>query len=37
MMRDGVYVIDSVLPTLVFRIDRDVARARRVRDRTAAR
>lgn len=37
MMRDGVYVIDSVLPTLVFRIDRDVARARRVRERTAAR
>jgi type IV secretion system protein VirB9 len=37
MMRDGVYVIDSVLPTLVFRIDRDVARATRVRERTAAR
>lgn len=37
MMRDGVYVIDSVLPNLVFRIDRRVARARRVRERTAAR
>ena len=37
MMRDGVYVIDSVLPTLVFRIDRDVARATRVRERSAAR
>ena len=37
MMREGVYVIDSVLTTLVFRIDRDVARASRVRQRTAAR
>jgi type IV secretion system protein VirB9 len=26
-MRDGLYVIDSVLPSLVFRIDQDVARA----------
>jgi type IV secretion system protein VirB9 len=37
MMREGVFVIDSVIPTLVFRIDRDVARATRVRERTAAR
>lgn len=37
MMRDGVYVIDSVLATLVFRIDRHVARATRVRERTAER
>jgi len=36
MMRDGVYVIDSVLTTLVFRIDRHVARATRVRERATA-
>lgn len=29
-MRDGLYVIDSVFPRLVFRIDRSVARAVRV-------
>lgn len=30
MMRDGVYVIDAVVPRLVFRIDRHIARAVRV-------
>lgn len=30
MMRDDVFVIDSVVQRLVFRIDRDVAHARRV-------
>ena len=30
MMRDGVYVIDAVVPRLVFRIDRHLARAVRV-------
>jgi type IV secretion system protein VirB9 len=29
-MRDEVYVIDAVLPRLVFRIDRQIARAVRV-------
>lgn len=35
MMRDDLYVIDSVVPRLVFRIDRHVARATRVEPRTA--
>ncbi|HEX8192350.1 MAG TPA: TrbG/VirB9 family P-type conjugative transfer protein [Allosphingosinicella sp.] len=35
MMRDDVYVIDAVLPRLVFRIDRETARAVRVRQRPA--
>jgi type IV secretion system protein VirB9 len=30
MMRDDLYVIDAVVPRLVFRIDSDVARAERV-------
>jgi type IV secretion system protein VirB9 len=30
MMRNDLYVIDAVVPRLVFRIDRDVARAERV-------
>jgi type IV secretion system protein VirB9 len=30
MMRDDVFVIDSVVQRLIFRIDRDVAQARRV-------
>jgi type IV secretion system protein VirB9 len=30
MMRENLYVIDSVVPTLVFRIDRSMARAERV-------
>ncbi len=30
MMRDDIFVIDSVVPRLVFRIDRQVARAERV-------
>ena len=30
MMRDDLFVIDAVVPRLVFRIDRDVARAERV-------
>ena len=30
MMRDDLFVIDAVVPRLVFRIDRDVARATRV-------
>jgi type IV secretion system protein VirB9 len=33
MMRDDVYVIDSVMPRLVFRIDRRTARAVRVQPR----
>jgi type IV secretion system protein VirB9 len=33
-MRDGVYVIDSVLPRLVFRIDRQVATASRKKRQT---
>jgi len=37
MMRDDVYVIDSVVPRLVFRIDRQTARAVRVRQREARR
>ena len=37
MMRDEVYVIDSVSPRLVFRIDRQSARAVRVRQRQARR
>lgn len=37
MMRDDVYVIDSVVPRLVFRIDRQSARAVRVRGREARR
>ncbi|MEA3018360.1 MAG: type secretion system protein VirB9, partial [Sphingomonadales bacterium] len=36
MMRDDVFVIDSVVQRLVFRIDRDVAQARRVPIRTPA-
>ena len=36
MMRDDVFVIDSVLPRLVFRIDRDVARAERAPVRSEA-
>ena len=32
MMRDDVFVIDSVLPRLVFRIDRQTARAVRARE-----
>jgi len=35
MMRDDLFVIDSVVPRLVFRIDDQVARATRVRPRTA--
>ncbi|MEA1015858.1 TrbG/VirB9 family P-type conjugative transfer protein [Sphingosinicella sp. LY1275] len=30
MMRDGLFVVDSVVPRLAFRIDRQVARATRV-------
>ncbi|MDB5703205.1 MAG: hypothetical protein JWN66_321, partial [Sphingomonas bacterium] len=30
-MRDGQYVIDSVKPKLVFRLDRDMASAVRVK------
>ena len=37
MMRDGIYVIDSVAQRLVFRIDRNVARAERVAMRPGAR
>ena len=33
MMRDDLFVIDAVVPRLVFRIDRDVARAERVPER----
>jgi type IV secretion system protein VirB9 len=33
MMREDLFVIDAVVPRLVFRIDRDVARAERVRER----
>jgi type IV secretion system protein VirB9 len=33
MMRDDLFVIDAVVPRLVFRIDRDVARAERVAER----
>jgi type IV secretion system protein VirB9 len=33
MMRDDVYVIDSVMPRLIFRIDRETARAVRVQPR----
>jgi type IV secretion system protein VirB9 len=33
MMRDDLYVIDAVVPRLVFRIDSDVARAERVAER----
>ncbi len=33
MMRDDLFVIDAVVPRLVFRIDRDVARAERVVER----
>jgi hypothetical protein len=33
MMRDDIYVIDQVLPRLVFRIDRQTARAVRVQPR----
>ncbi|NML04877.1 TrbG/VirB9 family P-type conjugative transfer protein [Sphingomonas sp. G-3-2-10] len=32
-MRDGIYVIDSVVPRLVFRLDRQIARASRVEGR----
>lgn len=35
MMRDDLYVIDSVVPRLVFRIDQHVARATRVAPRAA--
>jgi type IV secretion system protein VirB9 len=35
MMRDDLYVIDAVVPRLVFRIDRDVARAERVAERAS--
>jgi type IV secretion system protein VirB9 len=31
-MRDGIYVIDSVVEKLVFRLDRQIARANRVAD-----
>ena len=37
MMRDDVFVIDSVVPRLVFRIDRQAARAVRVEPRGARR
>jgi type IV secretion system protein VirB9 len=37
MMRDDVFVIDSVVPRLLFRIDRQTARAVRVRQRGARR
>jgi type IV secretion system protein VirB9 len=33
MMRDDLFVIDAVVPRLVFRIDRDIARAERVPER----
>ena len=33
MMRDDLFVIDSVVPRLVFRIDRQVARANRITER----
>jgi type IV secretion system protein VirB9 len=34
-MRDGIYVIDSVVAKLVFRLDKQIARASRVNDRGA--
>ena len=37
MMRDDVYVIDSVLPRLVFRVDGETAQAVRVRERQGGR
>ncbi|MCW3848253.1 TrbG/VirB9 family P-type conjugative transfer protein [Sphingomonas sp. LB-2] len=35
-MRDGIFVIDSVMPRLIFRLDRQVARAERVTEQAKA-
>ena len=37
MMRDDLYVIDAVVPRLVFRIDQHVARATRLQQERTAR